>query len=54
MSRLPCSPEDDFGGPLTLPVTSPAGQNVHVFSDIARHLLDGLAENYVQTFMVSR
>ncbi len=39
-----------IGDPLTHPVTPPAGQNVTY--DISQHLLDGLTQNAVQTFMV--
>ncbi len=42
----------DFGDPLTFLLAPPAGQCFHVSGEIFPHVLDGLAHNLPQIFMV--
>lgn len=43
---------NNFGDSLTFPLVSPAGFNSSC--EISQHLIDGLAQNVLQTFTVSR
>ncbi len=45
---------NDFGEPLTFAVVPPAAQIFHLSSEISQHLHGGLAQHFVQTFMLSR
>ncbi len=42
---------NDFTDPLS-PLAPPAGQSFHLSSEISQYSLDGLAQNFAQTFMV--
>lgn len=41
---------NDFDAPPTFPLTSPGGQSLHSSCETSHHLLDGLTQNYVDTF----
>lgn len=43
-----------FGNPLAFAIVRPAGQSFHLSCEISQHLLDGLAQNVVQIFIVPR
>ncbi len=42
---------NDFGNPLTFHLAPPAGKCSHSSSEISQYPLDGLAQNFVQTFL---
>ncbi len=46
--------EDDFSDSLTVHPEPPPGQNLNLSRKTCQHQLDGLAQNFVQTFMVPR
>lgn len=45
---------NDFGNPLTFYLAPPAGQYLHLSSEMSLHLLYTLAQHFVQTFTVHR
>lgn len=45
---------NDFGDPPTCLIVSPACQSFHTFCEISQHLLDHLAQMFIQTFLVPR
>ncbi len=42
---------NDVGAPLTFPLAPPAGRIFYLSCEISQHLLNGSAQNFVQTFM---
>lgn len=45
---------NDFGDPLTFYLAPSAGQIFHLISEIYQPILDGLAQNCAQIFVVPR
>ncbi len=43
---------NDFGDPLTFHPVPPAGQAFHLSSEISQNLLDGLAQTFVESFLI--